>query len=541
MIRLTKAQEEELVLRGSAEEVWEELYRDKALFCRVVFPNRFKREFGPMHAGVFEALNDLSIRQLLFIMHRDFGKTSLLQLADAAWNILFEEAHFIVPISCSATQAVMQSDNLRIELSSNEIIKKFWGDLKPESKVYPFSKEAWFVQVKGSTRGTFVVPRGSGQQIRGLIFRDARPDLILVDDLEDPEELLSEDQRAKQKKWFFGTMKNIVDIAEDDWRIVCMGTIVHQDCILVDLKEDPKHWHCLDIPLCEEDSTQKFGLKTLWPQRFTQKIVDTMIDEARTHNQYDTWYMEFMNQISASEDMTFQRTMFKYYDPNIIDLNDAMVAQNVLLIDPAKTIKMNSAESGFVVAGLPHKENKWYIRLAHGRKMHPNEVIAHALELCQMMNIRVVAVEETSLEEWIRHPFEDAARAKGMSIKFIWVKSGGKGAASKKLRVGKLSTYYAEGVIEHNLPACTGLEAQLVGFPWSKRWDVMDALAILPKILEDGSMYFTYFGKQTEVDEEKDYQKLLDEDRLNELPATWDTFAESEVMVGSYDYNNYDN
>ena len=72
-----------------------------------------------------------------------------------------------------------------------------------------FSQDQWITET-----GTMVMPRGSGQQIRGLLFGNFRPDLIFGDDIEDSESVKSEEQRRKLKEWFFADVMNSVDRSE---------------------------------------------------------------------------------------------------------------------------------------------------------------------------------------------------------------------------------------------------------------------------------------------------------------------------------------
>src|SRR5690606_28977398 len=93
-----------------------------------------------------------------------------------------------------------------------------------------FSKEQWVVNIAG--KEICIMPRGAGQQIRGLLFKNHRPDRILVDDLEDPEKVDSAEGRAKTKEWFFADLMNCVDRGSKNWRIYVVGTILHEQSLL---------------------------------------------------------------------------------------------------------------------------------------------------------------------------------------------------------------------------------------------------------------------------------------------------------------------
>lgn len=90
--------------------------------AKILFPDRFYLPFSSLHDTIFKILDDDSIQLALIIAPRGFGKTSSVNLAYPAKKILFQEKKFIVPISCTATQATMQGENLKRELLSNRLI-----------------------------------------------------------------------------------------------------------------------------------------------------------------------------------------------------------------------------------------------------------------------------------------------------------------------------------------------------------------------------------------------------------------------------------
>lgn len=493
---------EELRKEASVEEVLYECSKDTALHCSFFFPGRFKREFGPHHHEIFEALDNDQIRRFLLMAHRDFGKTSILQLGYASQRLLFNFSKFIVPISCSAMQAVQQSENLKMNLMTNDIIEAYWGVLRPEDKETSFSKNMWIVKVQDDQFGTIVVPRGSGQQLRGLIYGDSRPDLVLVDDLEDPENMLTDESRKNQKNWFASTLENIVDIAEDDWRIIMMGTAVHEDSILWDLIDDPEDWKSVSISLCDDN------FKTLWPERFSQEKVDSIVSMHRRRSTMDSFYREYMNLPVSLEDAAFRQSYFRYYNPDSINFNK--VSESMVIVDPAKTTKLHSAESGIVGVSAGTKDNKFWVREALGLKLNPNELYNETFNMALRIGANVIGVEVTSLEDFIKHPFVDAATLRGLNFTFIWLKARGK----KENRVRELAYYYIQGLIEHHPTACKQLEAQLISFPNSKRWDIMDSLAYLSVMLEEGERFFSVFGSDNEDEIELEYEDLLIEDEM---------------------------
>ncbi len=78
----------------------------------------------------------------------------------------------------------------------------------------------------------------------------------------------------------------------------------------------------------------------------------------------------------------------------------------------------------------------------------------------------------------------------------------------KALRIKELVPYYRGGYIYHNASCANTkkLEQQLLMFPRSALWDIMDAEAYIIEMLELGERYFS--PKEDPNDIESEYREL---------------------------------
>jgi hypothetical protein len=86
-----------------------------------------------------------------------------------------------------------------------------------------------------------------------------------------------------------------------------------------------------------------------------------------------------------------------------------------------------------------------------------------------------------------------------------------KARGSKEDRIAALIPFYRMGFIFHNKTCCAPLEAQLLSYPRSKKWDIMDALAYVVEMLELGERYFVpndEIFEDKEEDIEREYAEL---------------------------------
>jgi len=452
-----------------------------------------------MHEKIFEVLDDNSIQQVVIAAPRGFGKTSL-GMAYEAGKIVFREKKFIVPVSCTASQAILQGENLKRELLSNSTINRLFGPMKSSS----FSQDQWITET-----GTMVMPRGSGQQIRGLLFGDSRPDLIFGDDIEDSESVKSEEQRTKLKEWFFADVMNSVDRSKKDWKIVVVGTLLHEDSLLANLLEDP-NWHPVLLELFDDNYHSN------WPEFMDDEAVRKLVETYRKQKMLGTLFREYRNLPVAKEDAKFKAEYFQDYTHE--DLKN--VQEVVVIMDPAKTTKSTSDESAAVGVGLDMAGNRLYVMDIDAGNYHPDEFIEHSLNMCVKLKARVLGYEETSLHEFISYPLENAMKKRGLSLELVPLAA----RASKEERVAGLLPFYRQGEIFHNKNACGALEAQLMSYPRAKRWDCMDALAYIVPLLEKGKRYF--FAKDEKATE-KEFAELENKEEDFELPPD-----DNEVFEG---------
>ncbi len=498
------------MLKEDLKDVLAECYLNTKACASVIFPDRFYLPFSSIHDEIFKPLDDDSIQKVCIAAPRGFGKSSIVNLAYPAKKILFRDKKFIVPISNTATQATMQGENLKNELLSNPIVKELFGNMKSNT----FSKEQWITD-----NGVMVMPRGAGQQVRGFLYGNYRPDLIIIDDLEDAESVRSEEQRKKLKEWFFADVMNSVSRSSKSWKIVVIGTLLHEDSLLANLLED-KTWYTVKLEICDDQ------YKSNWPDFMSDNDIAQLVDSFRVQGMLDTFYREYRNIAISTEDATFLQQYFRYYDETETNLDKNNEIENVVIIDPAKTVKMHSAHSAIVGIGVDLIHNKFYIRDVIGDMLHPDELYTKAINMCKSLKARVLAVEVTSLNEFITYPLKTAIAQSGIVLTLVELSA----RAKKEDRISALVPFYRRGLIYHNKSCCGALEAQLLSFPRGRRVDIIDAEAYLIELLEEGERYFMPEGVAKL--ESEAFNKLNESDDFSELEN--DDFGEGVVERGRW-------
>ena len=134
--------------------------------------------------------------------------------------ILYQYKHYPIILSDSSDQAEGFLENIRVEFEENGLIREDFGNL--QGKV-------WRNNVILTTTNIKVEAIGSGKKIRGRKHRNWRPDLLVLDDIENDENVRTAEQRSKLSNWFNKAVSKAGDSYTD---IVYIGTLLHYDSLL---------------------------------------------------------------------------------------------------------------------------------------------------------------------------------------------------------------------------------------------------------------------------------------------------------------------
>jgi hypothetical protein len=466
-------------------------YVDLKYFCKFFFPETFYSEWNPLHDKIFTVLASTEKKKKVVAAPRGLGKTSILLKGRTAHDLLFKLVRYVVYIGYSETVAVQHTENLKHALLTNELVRQLFGSIKAradEDFDAQFSTKGWATHTD-----IMVLPRGSGQQVRGISYHDARPDLIIFDDLEKKEALQNEEQRTKIQDWFESDPMKCVSKYDDHYTFLYIDTLKHEDSQIQRLLLD-SDWEGIRLEACDDD---------LNPTAESYMTREEILAEYTAHKRrgtLDVFAREYRNKASAPETASFKKEFFRYFDDTGIYVHpwytsnqedkqltktrriDTRKLLHVIIVDPAKTVKMQSADTAIVGVGFYPDEGLIFVRDVVSAKLYPDEIYEAAGLMAVRLRASTIAVEVTSLEQFVRQPFEDHLRKLRLLIRFLPLQAG---ADSKQKRVGALSPYYRGGYILHNPDKCKKLEEQLKAFPTSALWDVMDALSYVIKIMDD--------------------------------------------------------
>ncbi|MCP3684322.1 MAG: hypothetical protein GY861_16715 [bacterium] len=494
--------------------------RSTRVFAKTFFPHEVEKDFSPLHDKIFAVMDDPDWRKKGIAAPRGMGKTTLAKIK-VVKGIVFRESNFVVYLSNSATSAEESTEHIKRMMQENELLRAVFGDVKCSQKGFKdgFSKKSWVAY-----GDVYVLPRGNGQQVRGKNWMGHRPGLIVIDDLEDTELVRSEEQRNKLSTWFFSDLMKTESKFGKPTEFVYIDTIKHEDSLLK-LLVDSSDWLSVDTPnnvlsICDDN------FNTYDPNYMTTEEIKQEYLEHKEKGKTDLFYMEYMNIPISLKDAIFKDEYFKYYEEGgsellvtkKVDALDTSVnrsttvteripvkeLETVVIVDPARTVKLHAAESAVVVFSVHRRSKKLFLRSIYGKKVRPDELYDEIFRCILMYGARFLAVEVTGLHEFISQPIKGQMKLRGIYPTYLEINAKG----DKDTRISTLAPSYRLGYIYHNISNCEAAENQLRWHPKSKRKDIIDAMSYITKIIDDE---YLYFDPEDDEDGEDEFYELMDD------------------------------
>ncbi len=220
-----------------------------------------------------------------------------------------------------------------------------------------------------------------------------------------------------------------------------------------------------------------------------------------------------MNKPISTESARFRQEHFKAYsetDEEFVKKKNRL--EHIVLFDPAKTMKPESDDSAIVGVSVDVQAPAIYVRDIVYGKFYPDQLYDEAFRMADRIGARTIGIEVTSLNEFIMYPIRTEMLRRGKFYELVELKA----RASKEDRIAGLIPFYRMGFVFHNSSCCAPLEMQLISYPRSKKWDIMDALAYVVEMLEVGERYFIPDKSDEEMAREasEEYDEL---DRMESL------------------------
>ncbi len=403
------------------------------------------------HREIYKVLQG-GKKRIAIAAPRGHAKSTVMDLVYLAWVICNRKAKFILLVSDTYSQAVLFLDALKAEFESNDKLKAFYGKL---------SSQNWS-EGEIVANGIMVKALGAGMKVRGLKYRENRPDLILVDDLENDELVESIERREKLERWFNGAL---IPALSKNGRAVVIGTILHYDSLLAKLLQPDNYTEYYKNTYRAIDDENN----PLWKEHLNLEELMKLRDEYISKGQGYLFYAEYQNNPVSDEYRKFKLRFFKYYEDS--KLKDKML-NNFLLVDRAYSTEKTADFTGIIIISTD-QENFWHVRIAERFRGLEKELIDKIFYYVNLYDIKEAGIEQKYFTYTLKPTLDQEMRNRN---KFFSVKELKDNQQSKEKRIEGLLPRFETGTIfikkEHK-----DLIDELITFPKGLHDDLADALA----------------------------------------------------------------
>lgn len=259
-----------------------------------LFPSHATLKTPPFHR---EILHDIEGGgRIARAAPRGFAKSTVIDVIAASKFAIYGRYHFMLIISDTYTQAKLQLGALKSELERNHLLQAIYGKL--EGKTWGEDR----IIVNGLGGEVMIMALGVGMKIRGLRFKQYRPELVIADDLENQEQVGSTERRHKLERWF--TYDLLPAMSKDNNNIIFIGTILHNNSLLQKAINKEGAFSSWDTKLYK--ALQQDG-SSLWPERATPEKLMAMRDDPKDPDYMGTlvFSQEMQNEPQDDRDRIF--------------------------------------------------------------------------------------------------------------------------------------------------------------------------------------------------------------------------------------------
>ena len=412
----------------------------------------------------------VGVRCLAVAEPRDFGKSTKL-MAAVLWSILLGYKRFVIYISKSYEDAVKYLAPMRLELENNKLLRAVYGNQRSAK---------WTEGEMELNLGAKILARGRGQSIRGLKYMQYRPDLIVLDDIDDENSVASDEIRRKTEQWFDSAVMPAIDPTNGS--LINIGTVLHMDSLIAKHVGRDCDKYGNFSPHVYKALNEKE--ESIWPEKFSTQ----MLLEEKKRNPY-SFAQERMNEPIPIGSGMFKREFFRYFrfvDGKVVcedskgkvswKLSDLNI---YLTYDLAVTAKEYSDWTVGAVVGISPDSELFVLEYLRNQYEDPDKIIEDIFALKSKWNPKLVGIESVAFQRWLIINLNKEMKKRNDFLMLTELKAD----TDKTRRISQLQPRFANGsVFIQNTMG--DLETELVTFPVGVHDDIADALAYVLQIMQ---------------------------------------------------------
>lgn len=479
----------------------QQVAQDLGFFARTYFPHYVSGDPSILHEYLFDRLPRLILsggrgKKLVLAAPRGEAKSTLCSQIFVLWCVVNAHMHYIPIIMDAFDQAAVMLEAIKAELEVNPRLRMDFPEACGVGRV-------WNAGVAVTANDIKLQALGSGKKLRGLRHGPHRPDLVILDDIENDENVQSPEQRDKLERWL---SKAVLKLGPPDGSltVVYIGTVLHYDSVLARTLKKPTwesktfkaviEWpHRMDLwerweeVLRNQGETQAdafyqrrkaemdSGAVVSWPSK--RPLVRLMKDRAEDRNAFDS---EQQNDPISLDDAPFGNlTFWVREDPEWLFFG---------AVDPSLgRLGKQRDPAAILVGGFSRRHKVLDVVEAQVARMLPSLIIEQVIEHQRKYKCLAWAFESVQFQEFLREVLVEKGMERGVPIPAIPVIP----STDKDLRIMSLQPHVLNQRIRLHSSQTTLLQ-QLRHWPKADHDDGPDAMEMLFTIAVARAVDFAY-------------------------------------------------
>jgi hypothetical protein len=440
-----------------------ELGQNRRLAHHVLFQHRHPLATPSFHYRIIDAFHGPH-PQVVIEGFRDSAKSTRAEEALVIGS-LWRDFRNAVVIGASYPRAKERLTAIKNEFVVNPYINQLFGSMEG-----PTWGEGRIVL----NNGVCLTALGSGMSMRGTKYLDARPDFVLVDDLEDEESVRTPEAREQMMHWLYRTLVPALNkgaAGTVNYRIRFLGNRLDSDAVIVRISKDAA-WRHLRFPVMGQEDTpeaqERYDLPPgrwvpLWPEKFSLEDIARKRAEYERQGLLHDFNCEYM---CEAED--FGSRLFTDGQARTVAHTRTWEAVYAAY-DPARTVGTRSAMTGKAVFSWIN--NRLVIWEGDAQLWMPDQIVDDILTTDDTWSPVELGVEATGLEEFIMQPLRHRAlqRRQLLPLRRLVPPRG------KDSFIRGLQPFFKAGEVEF-VNVTAEARGQLLAFPTGRK-DFPNALA----------------------------------------------------------------
>ncbi len=443
----TKAQQTKRIRR---------LQTDYAAFCEYYFPHYLQLRDkttgetlrtihnAPFHNRAAKLIKENANLKAVFMWPRGHAKSTHMDVMVPLW-LMFQPKrliNFVVVVGKSEDSAIRLLGDIQSELEANELIRADFGKQKTDAE--------WQSGEFKTSSGVKFLACGRGQSPRGLRDSEARPDYIVIDDLDDDELCRNKRRVAELTAWVREALFGALDVGRG--RFIMVGNLISKTSVLASIAATK------GVVLSKVQAVDAEGNPT-WAEKWTKEEAAMYRDFVG----YRAWEKEMMHNPIVEGSVFRQEWMRWEKRPPLDSFSDF-----VLYIDPSwKAARKNDTKAAKLWGMCG--SHLWSLR-AFVRKATVAELVRWCYDLHEWAANKGIAVryymEASFMQDMLLDEFTTEGRLRGYQLP---ITGDRRKKPDKFARIESISPLWERGFVHYDItqqadPDMTAAIEQLLAF-----------------------------------------------------------------------------